>query len=237
MLETSKDILVKNERGRGRLFNHLFILENVSVVYPNGYRALDGITFTMQNREILFVTGASGAGKSTLLRVLQGELAPTSGSFDFNPGGSDFFVATVSQELDLLPRKSCEYHLWTAYDKQIHRSEAAFRKELMDLVTYFGIQDRLGLKMTQANGGLKQKVAIIRALLSRPDLFIADEPTSSLDTNNAQKLFEVLELYNRKRNMAVVWASHNRELVRQFTGRIIHLDRGHLVHSGHACFI
>ncbi|MBT6325532.1 MAG: cell division ATP-binding protein FtsE, partial [Bdellovibrionales bacterium] len=88
-----------------------------------------------------------------------------------------------------------------------------------------------------ANGGLRQKIAIIRALLTRPEVFIADEPTSSLDYDNAYKLYEVLNLYNAKRGMTVIWASHNRELVKKFTGRVVHLDKGKLVYSGNACFI
>ena len=98
-------------------------------------------------------------------------------------------------------------------------------------------KDRLHLKVNDANGGLKQKVAIIRALLTRPDVLIADEPTSSLDIDNTRRLFDVLNLYNVKRGLTVIWATHNKELIKSFTGRIIHLDNGRLVYSGNACFI
>lgn len=222
---------------RSNHFSHLLHLENISLEYANNFKALDSICFTMRQDEIIFITGSSGAGKSTLLRVLSGEENATSGYFDFRPPQADYFIGRVNQHLKLIDNKKCYDHLIQSYDKHIYKSEKAFEQELNDLSSFFGVKDRLNLRIEQANGGMRQKVSIIRALLARPNLFIADEPTSSLDTANAQKLFEVLELYNRKRGMGVIWASHNRELVRQFSGRIIHLDKGRLVHSGHACFI
>lgn len=237
MIGNSHQNVAPRSQTRTNHFSHLLHLENLSLVYSNDFKALDSICFTMRQDEIIFVTGASGAGKSSLLRILSGEENPTSGYFDFKPPHADYFIGRVNQHLKLIDHKKCYDHLLQSYDKNIYKSEKEFEQELKDLTSFFGIEDRLNLKIIQANGGLRQKVSIIRALLARPNLFIADEPTSSLDTTNAQKLFEVLELYNRKRGMGVIWASHNRELVRQFSGRIIHLDKGRLVHSGHACFI
>ena len=91
--------------------------------------------------------------------------------------------------------------------------------------------------MEQCNGGLKQKVAILRAILSRPDILLVDEPTSALDFQSAHKLFEILSYLNKQNKMTVVWASHNKELVKRFTGRFVHLEKGKLIYSGHACFI
>ena len=93
------------------------------------------------------------------------------------------------------------------------------------------------LALDKANGGLKQKVALVRALLAKPEIIILDEPTGSLDVDNARKVYEVLSYYNMKKKLTIIWASHNRELVKKFTGRIIHLDSGKLVYTGHACFI
>ncbi len=112
-----------------------------------------------------------------------------------------------------------------------------FENDLYELAKILGITKRLNIKVSNANGGLRQKVAIIRALLTRPDIFIADEPTSSLDYDNAKRLFDLLNVYNTKRGMTVIWASHNRELVGKFVGKILHLESGRLIHSGHACFI
>ena len=79
-------------------------------------------------------------------------------------------------------------------------------------------------------GGTGVGRAIATALL-------ADEPTSSLDKENSYRLFEILNHFNHKKGLTLVWATHNKELIKQFPGKIAHLDSGRLVYSGHACFI
>ena len=112
-----------------------------------------------------------------------------------------------------------------------------FSNNLIELSKILGVHSRLGLKIRDANGGLKQKIAFMRALLSRPDVLLADEPTAALDFENARKMFDILNLYNVKQGLTVVWATHNKELVKNFTGRMVHMDKGRLIYSGHACFI
>lgn len=215
-------------------FGNLFFLENVTVDYGK-IKALKNVHLSIEQGEIVFITGASGAGKTTLLKLLSGEITPTSGVIN-NPG-KNVFISRVFQDLKLIERLTCEENLKLCFDPSLYKSKAEFIQDMNELCKIMGIQNRLGLKVKDANGGLKQKVAIVRALLARPQVFVADEPTSSLDFENARKLFDVLNLYNVKKGLTVVWASHNRELVKKFTGRIIHLDSGKLVYSGHACFI
>ena len=107
----------------------------------------------------------------------------------------------------------------------------------MELARILGVNNRLDLKIKNANGGLKQKIAFMRALLTRPDVLLADEPTAALDFENARKMFDILNLYNVKQGLTVVWATHNKELAKKFTGRMVHMDKGKLIYSGHACFI
>ena len=89
----------------------------------------------------------------------------------------------------------------------------------------------LNEKVDKLNGGSRQKVAIIRGLLCRPDIFIADEPTSALDKENAKRLYEVLNFYNQKMGMTVLWATHQVDLINQFHGKLIHLNNGKVVRS------
>lgn len=213
----------------------LFHLENVSVNFKER-SALKNIQLTIKPSEILFVTGASGAGKTTLLKLLAGDLRPSQGKV-FNQLGRTGFIGKVFQDLRLLDDYSCEENLWLAYDSNVYRSRNEFNDDLNQLTQIFGIRDRQHLKIKDCNGGLKQKISIIRSLLARPEILLADEPTSSLDKANANKLYDVLSFYNTKRKLTIVWASHNRELIKQFSGRIVHLNAGKLVHSGHACFI
>lgn len=217
----------------------IFYCEDLSVQYGE-IRALKNVQLTIEKGEVIFLTGASGAGKTTLLKILSGIQEPTSGKI-LRPNSAStkktLYISHVFQDLRLMGKYTCEENLMFAYDSGVYDSKNEFMKDMQELSRILGISDRLKLKVNDANGGLKQKVAIIRSLLTRPDVLIADEPTSSLDTDNARRLFDILNLYNVKRGTTVIWATHNKELIKNFSGRIIHLDQGRLVYSGHACFI
>ena len=216
----------------------IFYCEDLSVSYGE-IRALKNVQLTIEKGELIFLTGASGAGKTTLLKILSGVQEPTSGKIvrPVSTGNKKpLYISHVFQDLRLMGKYTCEENLLFAYDSDLYESKNEFMKDMHELSRILGINDRLNLKVNDANGGLKQKVAIIRSLLTRPDVLIADEPTSSLDTDNARRLFDVLNLYNVKRGVTVIWATHNKELIKNFSGRIIHLDQGRLVYSGNACF-
>ncbi len=217
----------------------IFSLEDVSIRYGDIF-ALDGINLNIYQGEILFITGASGAGKTSLLKLLAGSISPTKGRVLFPNNflkNKNFFSVQVFQDLRLMDTQTGEQNLFQSFDRKIYDSKNSFVSEMKELCRAFGIIDRIHLRVIDANGGLKQKIAMIRALLSRPDCLIADEPTCSLDYDNNRKVFDILSLYNLKKNLTVIWSSHNKEIVRKFSGRIIHLDNGKLVYTGHACFI
>ena len=217
----------------------LIRLEDVSCSF-GAVEALKAVQFYVETGELVFITGVSGAGKTTLLRVLCGDLKPTRGRVQIashSVYGQELFIAPIFQDLRLIGDRTCEANLLLAYDPALYESKKDFKREMMELCSVFGMTDRLNLKIQYANGGLKQKIGIIRALLSRPDILIADEPTSALDLDSTRKVFEIVNYYNVKKGMTIIWASHNRELIKQFSGRIAHLDQGRLVYSGHACFI
>lgn len=217
----------------------IFFMEDVSVHFGE-LKALKSIELSVSAGEIIFLTGASGAGKTTLLKILSEEIVPTTGTFkkaETLANGKEIFLSQVFQDLRLVEELSIIDNLKFSFDPKLYKNKKEFDRDLMELSKVLGIADRLKLKARDCNGGLRQKIAIVRALLTRPDIFIADEPTSSLDFDNAKKLFDLLNLYNVKRKMTIIWASHNSELVKKFNGRIVHLDRGRLVYSGHACFI
>jgi len=233
MLDQSKTINQKNTH-YGLKSGKILILDNVGVNFKN-FNALSTIQMEIGQGEILFITGASGAGKTTLLRVLSGQLQPTKGKVQLLQPNAH--LALVFQDLRLIENYTCEMNLMMAYDSSIYKNKNEFVYEMIEFANVLKIRNRLNLKIQDANGGLKQKVAILRALLSRPDVIFLDEPTSSLDQENALKIFELLNFLNVKKGLTVVWASHDRDLIRSFSGRIIHLDGGRLIHAGHACFI
>ncbi|MDC0255234.1 ATP-binding cassette domain-containing protein [Bacteriovoracales bacterium] len=212
----------------------IFSLENIGIRFENKY-ALKNISLKVSKGEILFITGVSGAGKTTLLRVLAGEIKSSEGKFKFND--RDQFITRVFQDLRLLQDQTLEENLWLSFDNFIYESKREFKKEMQNYCRFFSIHEMLNLKVSEANGGLKQQVALIRALLSRPQVLLLDEPTSSLDTEKALKVYEILDFVNSKYRTTCIWATHNRELIKKFNGRIIYLDKGKLIYSGHACFI
>ena len=217
--------------------NYLFHLDNLSVEYGS-ICALKSVQLTIYPGEILFLTGPSGAGKTSLLNVLGGYLEPTSGKAILpHQRSTKHFVSTVFQDLRLLNKKTCEDNMWMAYDSSLYSNKNEYFREMEDLSRLLGVYDHLNRKIDDCNGGLKQKVAMIRALLSKPTALLADEPTSSLDKENSYRLFEVLNHFNHKKGLTIIWATHNKELIKQFPGKIAHLDQGRLVYSGHACFI
>ncbi len=214
---------------------YVFHIDSVSISFGK-IRALKNVNLTVNPGEILFITGKSGAGKSTLLNLLAEDIKPKEGKC-IRSRSKDLFVAQVFQDLKLMENKSCEENLWVSYDPKIYKNKNEFHHDMAELVRVLNFSDNLKTKIKDANGGLKQKVAMVRALLAKPQVLLADEPTAALDKESAIKLFEVLNFYNVRKNLTIIWASHNRDLVKQFPGKIVHLDAGNLVYSGHACFI
>ncbi len=231
-----RDLFLR-EKERSHLLRDQFIfyLENVCINFGK-IKALKSVTLKINPGEILFVTGKSGAGKSTLLNLLAGDLSPSKGKA-MGIGRRDLHIAQVFQDLKLLNHQSIEENLWYAYDAKIYKNKTEFYNDLSELTRVLGFEDKLHVKVEKANGGLKAKVAMVRALLTKPDIIIADEPTAALDTESSIKLFDILNFYNVKRRLTIIWASHNRDLVKQFPGKIVHLENGKLIYSGHACFI
>lgn len=211
-----------------------FQVQNLSVKF-NNIKALSDVSFSISKGEVIFVTGKSGAGKSTLLNILADDLKASSGKVIC--GLNQAFIAQVFQDVKLLQDLTLEENLLLSFDQNIYKNKREFLSDLKELVSFLGIQDRLKLKANKANGGLKQKVALIRALMTKPEIILCDEPTSSCDRESSIKFFELLNFYNVKKGLTVIWASHNRELVKEFPGKMLHLDKGKLVYSGHACFI
>ena len=199
-------------------------------------QVLKGITLEIARGEMLAIVGASGAGKSTFLHILGTLDRPTRGTVLFQ--GQDIFqlsdqkqaefrnrrVGFVFQFHHLLPEfTALENVCLPAYIQNRPVPEA--RAEAGALLKEVGLEHRLQHKPGELSGGEQQRVAVARALIQRPDLVLADEPTGNLDTHTGEALFELMRRLNRDRGITFVIVTHNEKLSAQ-ADRIVHMEDG-----------
>lgn len=198
---------------------------------------LHQIQLIINKGDFIFITGPTGAGKTTLLRFLYGELFNYSGEYIHSlqtPKG-DYFISRIFQDLKLFNELTVSANLELAFDAHLYDDQNQFWQDLKEYAKILGVLEHLDKKVENLSGGLKQKVAIMRTLLSKPDILLADEPTSNLDKKSSIQFFDILNFLNVKRKMTVLWATHNHDLIKNFHGKLIHLERGKITYVGNAC--
>jgi cell division transport system ATP-binding protein len=211
--------------------------ENVGLRYGLGPEVLRDLSFRIEPHSFQFLTGPSGAGKTSLLRMLFLSLQPTRGLITLF--GHD--IATLSKDaLSTLRRRigivfqdfRLLDHL-TTYEnvalpfKVIGRSEEDFRGEVVELLHWVGLGERMWALPPVLSGGEKQRAAIARAVIGRPQLLLADEPTGNVDPNLAERLLRLFVELN-KSGTAVVIATHDIALMDQYDARRLVLHEGRL---------
>jgi ABC-type lipoprotein export system ATPase subunit len=219
--------------------------ENVCRHYPMGsglIRAVDGVSLTIRRGEFVALLGQSGSGKSTLLNLLAGLDRPTSGSVVVQ--GRDL-AKLSSQELARYRRDDVgmvfqAFHLipsMTITDNvelplrfaEVERGERAQRvREALERV---GLGNRLEHKPSELSGGEQQRVSIARALVNRPSLLLADEPTGNLDSRTGEDILALIRDLSVALAMTVVMVTHERALAERFAQRLIFLADGKLISS------
>ncbi|HEY7799699.1 MAG TPA: ABC transporter ATP-binding protein [Hyphomonadaceae bacterium] len=200
---------------------------------------LKGITLDIALGEMIAIVGASGAGKSTLLHMLGTLDRPTSGSVLFD--GQDVFALSEDAQAEFRNKRIGFvfqfHHLlpeFTAIENTFlpaliqNRQEDDAQKEAVQLLTDVGLSERLHHKPGELSGGEQQRVAVARALMQRPDLVLADEPTGNLDTHTGEALFGLLRKLNKARGTTFVIVTHNDKLSAQ-ADRIVRMVDGRIV--------
>jgi cell division transport system ATP-binding protein len=213
--------------------------ENVGLRYGVGPEVLRDLTFHIEPHSFQFLTGPSGAGKTSLLRLLFLSLRPTRGLITL----FDQDVATLDKDsLAILRRRIGVVfqdfrlldHL-TTYEnvalplRVLGREEASYRYEVEELLQWVGLGDRMAALPPVLSGGEKQRAAIARAVIARPHLLLADEPTGNVDPNLAKRLLRLFIELN-KSGTSVVIATHDIGLMDQYDARrlVIHEGRVHV---------
>ena len=211
--------------------------ENVGLRYGRGPEVLRDLTFRIDPKSFQFLTGPSGAGKTSLLRMLFLSLKPTRGlvtMFDEDAATlSKDGRATLRRRIGLVFQDFRLLDHMTTYEnvalplRVIGKDEAEYRAEVVELLQWVGLGDRMGALPPILSGGEKQRAAIARAVIARPQLLLADEPTGNVDPNLGQRLLRLFIELN-KSGTSVVIATHDIALMDEFDARRLVLHEGRL---------
>ncbi len=213
-------------------------LQGVSVVYPDGTRALSGIDLQVDRGEFAFLVGASGSGKSTLLQLIYRELTPTEGSVIIS--GQDVAnlprkrvpylrrnVGVVFQDFRLLPDKNVWENVAFALDVVGASRKEKYRKVPLAL-ELVGLSEKDQSFPNELSGGEQQRVSIARALVNNPAILLADEPTGNLDPEISWEIMQLLTNI-AERGTTVLCATHDRVIVDGMRKRVVSLVGGTVV--------
>ncbi len=210
----------------------------VKKVYEPHSVVLDSIDLEIKPGEFVCLVGQSGAGKSTLLKMLTKETKPTSGKVwvdgtdlaEIKDGDIPYFrrkIGTVYQDFKLLSKK-------TAYENVAFAMEVSdampedIEKDAPQILSIVGLGDKLNHFPDQMSGGEKQRLAIARAMIHRPTILLADEPTGNLDLMNSYDVVKLLLKINQL-GTTVILASHDANIVNTIGRRVVSMDKGKIV--------
>ncbi len=216
----------------------MITLDDVSKRYPNGTYALRDVDLHIDAGGFVFLVGSSGAGKSTLIRLLIREETASTGHVMVD--GEDVGkmprgrvsklrrkVGVVFQDFKLLPAKTVAENVGFALIVTGHEGREV-REETERVLSLVGLSQRRDHFPDQLSGGEQQRTAIARALVNRPRLLIADEPTGNLDPVTSWEIIKLLTRVNEL-GTTMIMATHNAEIVNALRRRVVHLDHGRVV--------
>ena len=227
-------------------------VRNLVKEYVRGKKVLDGITIDFAASGLTAVIGPSGTGKSTLLRCVNRLVEPTAGEIHF--GGRDIAplsgqalrearreIGMVFQEYNLVERLSVMENLlsgrlgytpaWKAWLRRFPQEDIDRAFALLDQV---GLASFANQRADALSGGQRQRVGIARAVMQRPRLLLADEPTSSLDPKTSVEIMGIMRDLGREHGIPVIVNMHDVELAKRFADRIIGMSGGKIVYDGPA---
>lgn len=220
--------------------------ERVSRHYEMGtavIRAVDDVTLEVRSGEFVALLGSSGSGKSTLLNLMAGLDRPTGGVI-FADGRNlselsslelaryrSKTVGMVFQSFNLLPRMTLEENVELPLRlAEVDRAERG--KRVADALERVRLEKRLSHRPSELSGGEQQRAALARALVNRPTLLFADEPTGNLDSATGESIMLLLKEIQQTLGMTIVMVTHERPLAERFANRIVSLADGKLLNDG-----
>ncbi len=222
--------------------NIMIAFENVSKIYNNSGVALKDINFEIEKGEFVSIVGQSGAGKSTLLKLIFAEENPTEGNISIKGRNISQLkksklpvlrrhIGVVFQDFKLLDRKTVFENVAFAMEVS-GRADLEIKEDVPQVLEIVGLADKVESYIDELSGGERQRVSIARALVHRPDIIIADEPTGNLDFVNTWDIIQLLMKINQY-GTTIVLATHNREIVNLINKRVITVDKGSITKDQH----
>lgn len=221
----------------------LLEVKGISKIYGNGeatVHALKGANFSIPKGEFVAIIGESGSGKSTLMNMMGALDTPTSGKVYI--GGKDIFamkesqltvfrrrnIGFIFQSFNLIPELTVEQNMMFPVLLDYQEPDMEFLEELLSVLN---LKERRHHLPSQLSGGQQQRVAIGRALMTRPSLILADEPTGNLDTQNTSEVITLLRESSQKYEQTIVMITHSRSIA-QSADRILQVSDGVLTDFG-----
>ena len=222
---------------------NLLEVNNICKTYGNGetaVHALKKVSFSVPKGEYVAIVGESGSGKSTLLNMIGALDTPTSGKVLI--GGKDTFsmsdrkltifrrrnIGFIFQAFNLIPELTVEQNIIFSVLLDYQKPD---RKYLEELLAVLNLKERRNHLPNQLSGGQQQRVAIGRALITRPSLILADEPTGNLDTQNSSEVITLLKETSKKYEQTIIMITHNRSIA-QTADRVLNVSDGVLTDLG-----
>ena len=222
---------------------NLLEVSNVSKTYGSGeaaVKALKKVSFSVPKGEYVAIVGESGSGKSTLLNMIGALDTPTSGEvvisgkeiFSMNDRKLTIFrrrnIGFIFQAFNLIPELTVEQNIVFPVLLDYQKPDTKYLEELLSVLN---LKERRRHLPSQLSGGQQQRVAIGRALITRPSLILADEPTGNLDTQNSSEVIALLKEASRKYEQTIVMITHNRSIA-QTADRVLNVSDGVLTDLG-----
>ena len=213
----------------------MILLEDVVKTYSSGSPALNGISLNIDAGEFVFIVGDSGSGKSTLIKLLLRELKPTSGHIIVNNtdvtrlrhGRISKYrrnIGCVFQDFRLLKDRNVYENVAFA-QRVVSVPGREIKRNVPQVLSTVGRAEKYSSRPSELSGGEQQRVAVARAIINKPPILLADEPTGNLDPKNSWDIMKLLEKINRNGTTVLV-VTHNREIVNAMHKRVVTMKKG-----------